>query len=1192
MFPASQISDLERLQQQLNEETERLDRVNTDINSLISELGWKQGFALAIGEASGVVTAIPMLLAAKAYNGNWADPAIRGCVKKQIESVLLDLAEAQELRMKLESRFSHRAFVPAARATVEKGKRFASWWTRLFGSYHKYRMEIADLYKTAVPETKALLGDIQQLAVFHNRMKEVGTVYEQLKHLLLPAVIADQIESWQTALVAINAFEGFIAAAPQVASFIPCQAVAIDVSPNDPRVSRLLEVLQYNVADTSLFANYTATIANMGSAEASKVASELQLAACHCASAIKASQTKFRATSDMEQLLRDIELAQSYAHQVEAVEAIFKARVPDLPENAQPFQSDGWHAAIRGVESAEKLLRIFGSSPVMKEIACTPGLIDNEILRTLCRATESAVQQVSRLWSKEIAFIKLAFPGEQEVEPRTRIASELKRCAMAAASEFESISARLSKLIAILKPGHSVALDRLPRDAKAIEQLRLTQDAIDQYTSLLSQLGIDHSFELRDDECQVCEWIERASDDLLNSALTRAVATCPRRRTQVAEILARAKRSAEQMSESWVFLEKIFDPTECVSTGFVPKDLTLREFPAIFKSLILATDSIDEWIQFNRWRDLMSETGLAAVVDELINGDYSPNEVVDAVCAKLYQQLFDHFVPRLRHIGDFDGVRHEQIREQYRALDEWEIKAAAARVREFQLNREDRPRVGWLAPVTSELGILKRETEKKRRHMPLRKLFHAIPSVLQRLKPCIMMSPLSVSTFLQADTIRFDLVIFDEASQVFPWDAIGAIYRGSQLIVAGDDKQLPPTSFFSRADIESEEEEVDIGDFESILSLCKSVNMPNKRLRWHYRSRREPLIAFSNKHFYEGDLVTFPSVRDAARDAVQLIHVPNGLWSDRKNLTEARKVAELVVQHFQSKPEKSLGVIAFNATQQQAIEDAIYDLRRSSPSTDALLKERTHEPLFIKNLENVQGDERDEIILSFGYGRNEAGKFIKNFGPLSKPGGERRLNVAVTRAREAVSLVASVRSSDMDLSESTSVGARLLKAYLEYAEHGVDSISRSVVETQGICESPFEEEVAEALIRRGLEPVSQVGCGGYRIDLALKHPGYPGLYCLGIECDGATYHSSKTARDRDRIRQSILESLGWRICRVWSTDWVRNPEIQIQRILSMYNHVAAIRPEPDQMPPRGPNLNSKIFSLSMLPLTIRKLQPI
>ncbi len=526
----------------------------------------------------------------------------------------------------------------------------------------------------------------------------------------------------------------------------------------------------------------------------------------------------------------------------------------------------------------------------------------------------------------------------------------------------------------------------------------------------------------------------------------------------------------------------------------------------------------------------MYDEGFATVIDELINRIYPPHEAVDVVCARLYEQLLDHYFSAMPQLRDFDGVRHGQIQERYRTLDEWEIKAAAARVREFQLGREDRPRIGWVAPMSSELGILKRETEKKRRHLPLRKLFNAIPSVLQRLKPCIMMSPLSVSTFLESESLRFDLVIFDEASQVFPWDAMGAIYRGQQLIVAGDDKQLPPTSFFSRADIESEDFEDSIGDFESILSLCKSVNMPNKRLLWHYRSRREPLIAFSNEYFYDNDLVTFPSVRDAAHDAVKLIHVPNGLWSDRKNLPEARRVAELVIEHYRARPNKSLGVIAFNISQQQAIEDAIYDLRRLSPEIDALLNERMGEPLFVKNLENVQGDERDVILLSFGYARNEAGKFIKNFGPLSKPGGERRLNVAVTRAREAVSLVASVLSSDLDLSEISSLGAHLLKAYLSYAELGANTANGSFVEGKNRGESAFEDEVAAELVRHGLEPIRQVGCGGFRIDLALKTSREPGLYCLA---------SSVTAkRIIPRKRREIETDYVSRYLKVWDGESV------------------------------------------------------
>jgi very-short-patch-repair endonuclease len=376
------------------------------------------------------------------------------------------------------------------------------------------------------------------------------------------------------------------------------------------------------------------------------------------------------------------------------------------------------------------------------------------------------------------------------------------------------------------------------------------------------------------------------------------------------------------------------------------------------------------------------------------------------------------------------------------------------------------------------------------------------------------------------------------------------------LIVAGDDKQLPPTNFFNRADVESEDDD-DIADFESILSLCKSINMPSKRLRWHYRSRREPLIAFSNRHFYSGDLVTFPSVKDASSDAVRLELVEDGRWVDRRNLQEAERVVDLVIDHHRLRPDTSIGVIAFNQSQQRAIEDTLYDRRRLDPEIDALFDIGVTERMFIKNLENVQGDERDVIVLSMGYGFNDVGKFNKNFGPLTKAGGQRRLNVAVTRAREEVIFVASVRAAGMDLSTSKSEGAHLLKAYLEYAERGVDTLATMKDELAGETESMFEAEVAAALIDRGLKPQSQIGCGGFRIDLALTHPERPGEYSLGIECDGATYHSSQTARDRDRIRQSVLEALGWRIVRVWSTDWVRDPAKQVERILEAYDRAVA-----------------------------------
>jgi len=1151
-LPVSMTPKLDDYANYLNLEHEWFSRANDDFKCLAVMMQWQENFSPTIDEALTIVKSLPTLLESEAYNGNWADVAIRGRVKQQIASVLLDLSEAQELRQDLETRFSHRAFLSASRSLIEKGKRYLSWWNRLVGGYAKYRTEIADLYKSAVPETKILLDDILQLATFHKRMIEVENVYEELKDTLLTGLIVDNTDSWKKTLDSLNAFEAFISAAPQVVSAMPTRSVAINIRPNDPLLAQLAEHLHRGSTDDASNSFSSLRIVNMRINDGLITISSLQTALQCCIAAIQAAATKYKTAPSMELLLGDLALARVYADQRNTVASLFAKHSHDLPLDAEPFKPDGWAAAICGVESADRLTKMFGTSSVLMDTICTPGKVNQVALSRLITSTETASKQVISLWSEQVEFITLTKPGQEAVELRRRVPSELRACVAEAAAEFEAVSARFGKLIAVLRPGSSVPFERIPYDAKVIEEIRIAQEAIERCDSTLAKFKIEHSLDLRNAESRVCEWLIQAPDEILHSSLAKAIATCPEIRTQVNEILLKTKLVAEQMSAPSKFFAKLFDPSQSVSAGFVPKDLSFRELPTILMKLVAESESVDDWILFNRWREQMAEAGFATVVEELINHKYSPDDAVDAVCAKLYQQLFDYFVTSLPHIGDFDGVRHEQIRDKYRSLDEWEIKAAAARVRQFQLGRDDRPRIGWLAPMTSELGILKRETEKKRRHMPLRKLFNAVPGVLQRLKPCIMMSPLSVSTFLQAEALRFDLIIFDEASQVFPWDAIGAIYRGDQLIVAGDDKQLPPTSFFSRSDIESDGDEDDIGDFESILSLCKSVNMPNKRLRWHYRSRREPLIAFSNKHFYNGDLVTFPSVRDAARDAVQLVHVPDGLWSERKNLPEARRVAGLVVDHFKNNPGKSIGVIAFNTTQQQAIEDAIYDLRRLSPVIDVLLKEGTHEPLFIKNLENVQGDERDVIILSFGYGKNEAGKFINNFGPLSKPGGERRLNVAITRAREAVSLVASVRSSDMDLSGSISTGAHLLKAYLEYAEHGVDSLSRSISEAQSSCESPFEEEVAAALIRHGLEPVPQVGCGGFRIDLALKHPSQSGLFCLGIECDGATYHSSKTARDRDRIRQTILEGLGWRIYRLWSTDWIRNPDLQIRRILAAY----------------------------------------
>jgi len=582
---------------------------------------------------------------------------------------------------------------------------------------------------------------------------------------------------------------------------------------------------------------------------------------------------------------------------------------------------------------------------------------------------------------------------------------------------------------------------------------------------------------------------------------------------------------------------------------------------------------LQEWVEFKGIEAGLGQHGVDSLIHEVAVGHLTAENVATAFLKRFYRRWLDEVYALDPVLRDFRIDDHEQTIATFRNADRNFVRSAHQRIRARLLDDPNRPHIGLLnVPSSSELGILMRQSTRKRGLMSIRRLFRAIPSVLQRLKPCVMMSPLAVSTFLDSEQLRFDVVIFDEASQVRPFDAIGAIYRGRQLIVAGDKEQLPPTRFFDRLDsqedVESSEdsEEIDnkLADFDSILDKCESLAMPRKRLRWHYRSRRESLIAFSNHHFYGNELVTFPSVLDVdGCSAVRLHHVPMGRWlagdGGGYNPVEASETAQCVVEHFETHPDlegdgrRSLGVITFNQRQQTAVLDELEKIRKARPELEDHFSDSVSEKLIVRNLENVQGDERDYIILSVGYGRDMAGKFAMRFGPLNHEKGERRLNVAITRARHGVILVSSVRADDIDLTRTQSRGAQLLRAYLDFADRGPKAIREQIIDSgDGENDSPFEYEVEQALLRLGLKCRRQVGCSGFRIDLALVHPEREGRYLLGIECDGATYHSSRTARDRDRLRQQVLERLGWRICRVWSTDWVRDPERQIKRIMLAY----------------------------------------
>ena len=501
-------------------------------------------------------------------------------------------------------------------------------------------------------------------------------------------------------------------------------------------------------------------------------------------------------------------------------------------------------------------------------------------------------------------------------------------------------------------------------------------------------------------------------------------------------------------------------------------------------------------------------------------------------------------------MGRFRRENHEQLIADFRKLDQNLVHLTSSMVIEAANSRK--PQDILIQAADSEANILLKEAAKKRRLMPIRTLMQKIPNLLVKLKPCLLMSPISVSQFLPPDN-KFDIVLFDEASQLVPEDAIGAIYRGKTLVVAGDNKQLPPTSFFQKNLIDNvdwdELSDDDIEVFDSILDECLGIGLPVKTLRWHYRSKHEELIAFSNHRFYDDTMITFPAAK-AETDSlgVKLVYVPEGLYDrggKRDNPKEAEKVADLVFEHFKKYPHKTLGVVTFSIAQMDAVEEAIDNRLKEQPDFEPFFKEDRLEGFFVKNLENVQGDERDVIFFSVGYGFDQAGQMAMNFGPLNKPGGERRLNVAVTRAREKVVLITSIKGSDID-KDTQALGVQTLRTYLDYAEHGPETLSNKA--KTGTFDSALDEDVAAEIKKMGYEVVPEVGCSGYRIDIGVVDPVNEGSFLLGVECDGATYKSSSSARDRDRLREQVLRQLGWRIHRIWSPSWVARRDSEIRRL--------------------------------------------
>ncbi|MBU4691219.1 DUF4011 domain-containing protein [Mycoplasma zalophi] len=625
--------------------------------------------------------------------------------------------------------------------------------------------------------------------------------------------------------------------------------------------------------------------------------------------------------------------------------------------------------------------------------------------------------------------------------------------------------------------------------------------------------------------------------------------------TQIVNLDIRYKNDIEETLE---LINKFLDNLDYISSNFEKNifDFDTLSIPQLKEKLTFLNNTHNDlgmMVRINKVKSELNDLELADFYTKILEAKITKN-FYNVFIKRFYKLIIDTIITK--DMQEFNDSSLETFRDMFINVEQNVKELAKAKVEANLLNNI--PNSNGLNSQNIEIKILKAEANKSRNIMPFKKIFEKIPNLLLQLKPCLMMSPLSVSAYLKDANIEFDTVIFDEASQVKPETAIGAIYRAKQIIIVGDSEQLPPTNFFNLIDqdneiTEDDDDSVSIKGFDSILNMA-NISLNTIKLRWHYRSVFEELIYPSNREIYN-NLITFPSkLKPKEFEGINKIYV-NGLFVERKNEKEADEVIKTIEKIILNYGvESSVGVVTFNQEQQLHIEKKIDKFKQKFPQYSEFFSREKEDNFFVKNIETVQGDEREFIIISSVYGPDLNNKISMRFGPINNENGYKRLNVAFTRAKRGVILVSSLKSEDIDLNRAEGRGVKFLKTYLETAEFGINPLidnNDDIIE----FDSPFEEEVYNELNRLGYKVKTQVGSSGYRIDLAIVDPNNPNNYILGIECDGSTYHSSKTARDRDRLRQEVLEKRGWTIHRIWSTDWFTNKSNQLNKIKNVLKSI-------------------------------------
>lgn len=636
------------------------------------------------------------------------------------------------------------------------------------------------------------------------------------------------------------------------------------------------------------------------------------------------------------------------------------------------------------------------------------------------------------------------------------------------------------------------------------------------------------------------------------------------------------KTMTTQVSDVLQLLRQLID--------FLPKveafNLPYAELERLINWMSSSQDVARNLPRLRKLQRIFAEAGVDRIIGEA--GHAVPTERIDdAIEWAWLNTAKDEILWEDSRLANFNSTTHNRVQKEFVEKDKEHLRFTPNRIKRAAAEAA----ISVMNAYDNQYELVRREAQKRRRHISVRNLLKRAPNVITAIRPCWTMSPLQVAETIPIDTKMFDVVIFDEASQIPPAEAIGSLARAPQAIIAGDDRQLPPTSFFGKQDPDIDtDDDSDEDDYantpltegmESILDVAKASPLREEMLQWHYRSLDARLIAFSNTYIYNKALTAFPSTvlkNPISHHLVPFRPVP-GQTSNRSHPDEVATVVDMIIQHARQNPDESLGVIAFGIHHSTRIDDALRQRLRDlgDSSIEGFFSEQADERFFVKNIERVQGDERDAIILSIGYHKDANGRLPYRFGPLNQEGGERRLNVAVTRARVKLHLVSSFSHYDMEPGRSSALGVELLRQYLEFAASDGAELGATVSD---IPLNPLELDVLNGLRDKSIPMTPQYGVAGYRIDFACGHPDQPGRMVMAIEADGASYHSGHTARERDRLRQEALESRGWRFHRIWSTDWFKNRNKEVNKAVKAWKQAVKDADNGYAPQPKQPAMNS------------------